>query len=227
MSYRLTALIIKGEQSQFDQLTKPIEKLGLSIKTVNTSEAAINYLQVNKPGFIFMDLTIDGKNAIDLLSEIQGLPVFLKSIIVVFSERTEHYVQVSALNAGADDVLLKPVNKRVFASKLNTWIRRMTSSERAHDSTQVNGDFSLDRERYSLVVKNEEVSLQRKEFEIISLLVSRPRKVFSRKEIRQTVWGSSEKGKNRTIDVHIRNLRSKIGPDYIRTYKGVGYSFDK
>jgi two-component system alkaline phosphatase synthesis response regulator PhoP len=145
---------------------------------------------------------------------------------VVFGEGDENYVEIAALNAGADDFLVKPVNKRVFASRLNAWMRRQVRSDIANGVSASNGAFNLDRDRYSLLVRNVEISLQRKEFEILALLASRPRKVFTRKEIKELVWGDVNKARNRTIDVHITNLRAKIGPDLIRTYKGVGYSFD-
>lgn len=227
MSYNSTVLIVQGKNSQFDALKKAIGKAKLSHHIVSASDDALEYLALHQPSFIFLDLLIDDRDAIDLLSEIENREMRGTSTAVIFSDRNEHYVQITSLNAGADDFLVKPVNKRVFASRLNTWIRRQEMVLGLSDLKEPDRDFALDKERYALIVKEVEVSLQRKEFEIISLLISRPRKVFSRKEIRESVWGTVGKGKNRTIDVHIRNLRSKIGSNYIKTYKGVGYSFDK
>jgi len=122
---------------------------------------------------------------------------------------------------------VKPVNKRVFISRLHAWLRIRSASRGAVNQTNSSEEIIMDQERYTLVVKGNEVLLQRKEFEIISLLASKPKKVFSRDEIKELVWGEPSHGvRNRTIDVHIRNLRIKIGKEYIRTFKGVGYSFD-
>jgi two-component system alkaline phosphatase synthesis response regulator PhoP len=227
MSFNPTVLIIKGKNSQFEQLEKAISKAELNMHVVSDMDKAMKYFAEYRPSFLFMDLIVSGMDAIDFLGQMHNTGALSGCTSVVFSDRKESYVEVSALDAGADDYLVKPVNKRVFSSRLRMWKRnRIWISVATNGGTPVI-DFSLDRDRYALVVGGDDIILQRKEFEIISLLVSRPRKVFSRKEIRQMVWGSAEKGKNRTIDVHIRNLRSKIGPNYIKTYKGVGYSFDK
>jgi two-component system alkaline phosphatase synthesis response regulator PhoP len=227
MAFNPTVLIIKGKNSQFEQFEKAISKAALDFFVVTDVEKGIRYLVEQRPSFLFMDLIVAGKDAIEILAEMHKSGMLTGCTCVVFSDRKEHYVEVSALDAGADDYLIKPVNKRVFSSRLHVWLRRQMQISIALNGGLPVVDFTLDEDRYALVVGGSEIILQRKEFEIISLLVSKPRKVFSRKEIRQVVWGSADKGKNRTIDVHIRNLRSKIGPRYIKTYKGVGYSFDK
>ena len=227
MEYSSTLLILEGKHSQFDELSKVIAKSRLHVHKVSKSEDALAYLALQKPELFFLDLTLDNRDAFDFLTELESKDLRGPATVVVFSERNEHYVEITALNSGADDYMVKPVNKRVLSSRINAWLRRKILSSGNPDMTRVKNDFSLDRERFALIIREEEVSLQRKEFEIISLLISRPRKVFSRNEIRESVWGSIGKGKHRSIDVHIRNLRSKIGSDYIKTYKGVGYSFDK
>ncbi len=227
MDYSSTVLILEGKHSQFDELGKVFGKARLHVHCVSRSEEALEYFALHKPELFFLDLTFDNSDAFDFLNELEIKGLRGNTTIVVFSERNEHYVEISALNSGADDYIIKPVNKRVLESRIKAWLRRKMSSENNPDITRIKSDFTLDRERFALIIREEEVSLQRKEFEIISLLISRPRKVFSRNEIRESVWGSVGKGKHRSIDVHIRNLRSKIGSDYIKTYKGVGYSFDK
>jgi two-component system alkaline phosphatase synthesis response regulator PhoP len=172
-----------------------------------------------------MDLLIDKKDAIDLLKEMDQLGLRRDTTVVVFSSRKENYVQITALNAGADDFLIKPVNRRVFESRLNAWLRRSTAFVGPESSGNPN-EVLLNQERFSMQVNGEEIILQRREFEIISLLSSRPKKVYSRDEIKESIWGKSPKIRNRTIDVHIRNLRIKVGARYIKTYKGIGYSFD-
>lgn len=223
---RAPVVMVKGLNSQFERLQPTVEKAKLNSVLVDGSAAFFQMIADYKPSLVLLDLTFKSGDAIDVIKELDHLGIRERMTVVVFGERDEHYVEIAALNAGADDYLVKPVNKRVFAGRLNSWMRKQLLIEAVHVSPAGGGAFNLDRESYSLVVRDKAVSLQRKEFEIIALLSSKPRKVFSRKEIKQTVWGDPDGARNRTIDVHITNLRAKIGSDFIRTYKGVGYSFD-
>lgn len=226
MSKKAQVVMFQGRNTQFDKLVKTVESAGLDAQLVKNASALLQIIIDTKPSILMLDLHYDEMDAIDMLQQLQHRGMSNLLTVVVFGDGEEHYVEIAALNAGADDYLIKPVNKRILASRLNAWMRRQSRLDAALGKPTRKGSFNLDRERYSLMVSNNEVALQRKEFEIISLLASRPRKVFSRKEIKEIVWGSADKAKNRTIDVHITNLRSKIGPDFIKTYKGVGYSFD-
>ncbi|MCA1750832.1 MAG: response regulator transcription factor [Cryomorphaceae bacterium] len=224
---RAPVVMVKGRNSQFERLQSTVEKAKLKSAILESGEAFFQLLTDHRPSLVLLDLTLDSGDAIDIIRELDHLGIREQMTVVVFGERDEHYVEIAALNAGADDYLVKPVNKRVFAGRLNSWMRKQLLIEASvAGGPSTNGAFNLDRESYSLVVRDKAVSLQRKEFEIISLLASKPRKVFSRKEIKETVWGDPDGARNRTIDVHITNLRAKIGSDFIRTYKGVGYSFD-
>jgi len=226
MSSFTEVVCVKGLNSQFDQLSKVIESANLSVKCIEKTDELIPYVQKRKPALILLDLMIDRKDAIDILKELEQIAIRRYSCVVVFSDRKENYVQITALNSGADDFMVKPVNKRVFASRLKAWLRKHAAHQGLSDYAGNGSEVVLDEEKFVLVVKGDEVSLQRKEFEIISLLASKPKKVFSREEIKELVWGDNTNVRNRTIDVHIRNLRSKIGRKYIKTYKGIGYSFD-
>lgn len=226
MPLNQSVLIVTGQNTQFDELIPIMEKLKLDVFTVNSSLDALDHLNSATPNLILTDILIDNKDAIDLISDIHRIREDELASIVVFSERKEHYVEVTALNAGADDFLVKPVNKRVFESRLNAWLRHLESRTDRQNRVKGIGDVALDEEKFSAYVKNTEVLLQRKEFEIMSLLISKPKKVFSREEIKESVWVDVQNVRNRTIDVHIRNLRSKIGSKYIKTYKGIGYSYD-
>lgn len=226
MSNHAPVIMVQGQKSQFERLIKSVEKANLTAELVSGSKALFAKLNEFKPSIIMLDMQLDDdKDAIDVLQELVHRGVSQDITVIVFGDENENYVQIAALNAGADDYIVKPINKRVFGSKLNAWMRRQTKLVEESNVTTEMGSFNLDREKYSLIVSDNEITLQRKEFEILSLLASRPRKVFSRKEIKQIVWGDGNHTRNRTIDVHITNLRSKIGSGYIRTYKGVGYSF--
>ncbi|MEM9050649.1 MAG: response regulator transcription factor [Bacteroidota bacterium] len=220
-------ICVKGRNSQFPQLIKLISSEGFKVDCLDDVEHLIPTIQRRKPALVIMDLLLEDKDAIGLLKEMElkGLKSFCS--VVVLSDRNENYVEITALNAGADDFMVKPVNKRVFISRLHTWLRRHSASRGVFNLNSDGEGVILDHERYMLLVQGDEVLLQRKEFEIISLLASKPKKVFSRDEIKELVWGDpNHLVRNRTIDVHIRNLRIKIGREYIKTYKGIGYSFD-
>ncbi len=226
MSHRDSLLLVEGRNSQFKELSSILQKFKLDFKTVNSSAEALKFLGSETPGLVLMDLLIDARDAIDLTGEIRNSVKNCDSNIVVFSDRKENYVEITALNAGADDFMVKPVNKRLFESRLKAWLRQSTRQAISENGSATRGDIYLDEERYIAVVRESEVVLQRKEFQIMSLLLSKPQKVFSRIEIKEMVWLDSRRVRNRTIDVHIRNLRSKLGGEYIRTYKGIGYSFE-
>jgi two-component system alkaline phosphatase synthesis response regulator PhoP len=224
MKSDLVVLIVKGQNSQFEKLVKVIEEQGYSYDCVESSTDAVKYLSEKYPVLILSDLLIDRKDAIDIMVESNRKQIGAKTKFVVFSDRREHYVEIAALKQGADDFLVKPVNKRVFASRLEAWMRwhKADNGIRGHLSS---GNLFLDNERFLAVVKGREIALQRKEFEIMSLLFSQPGKVYSRPELKSNLWTDSQNVRDRTIDVHIRNLRGKLGAHYIKTYKGVGYSF--
>jgi two-component system alkaline phosphatase synthesis response regulator PhoP len=217
-------LVVKGQNSQFGKLLKVIEKQGYAYDCVESSVDAVNYLSQNYPALVLSDLLIDSRDAIDIMVETNRKSIGAESTFVVFSDRKEHYVEITALNEGADDFLVKPVNKRIFASRLEAWMRWHQVDNRMDDQTP-SGEMFLDKEKFLAVVKGYEIALQRKEFEIMSLLVSKPGKVYSRSELKTNLWIDTQNVRDRTIDVHIRNLRGKLGAHYIKTYKGVGYSF--
>lgn len=225
LSYTHSVLLIQGEQSQFDELGLILEGEGLAIWREVDLPSAMHYVRLHRPPLILMDLMIGDKDAIDLLKDLNGENLLRGAMAVVISERTERYVEIAALEAGADDYLVKPVNNLVFSSRLRSWTRRLNGALIQASETQKQA-FHLDRDHYSILLPDGEVQLQRKEFEIISLLSSRPKKIFTRGEIKEKVWGNSLKTKVRTIDVHITNLRSKVGEEIIKTHKGLGYSFD-
>jgi two-component system alkaline phosphatase synthesis response regulator PhoP len=227
MQANTEVICIRGKNSQFNQLTELIEREKLKVECLDNVDSAIQAINRKKPALVIMDLLLEGKDAIDLLKEMEQKGLKKKCSVVILSERKENYVEITALNSGADDFLVKPVNKRVFVSRLNAWLRNHAVTRDTLNLSENGEEVILDQEKYMLLLKGDEVLLQRKEFEIISLLASKPKKVFSREEIKEMVWGDpNHVVRNRTIDVHIRNLRIKIGRGFIKTYKGIGYSFD-
>lgn len=227
MSSFAEVICVIGKNSQFPQLSEWMKAEQLKVIHIDNADQVISTIQNRKPALVLMDLLLEGKDAIDLLKEMEQKSLRRYFTVVVISDRKENYVEITALNSGADDFLVKPVNKHVFISRLRAWLRSHLASRGTINITQSGDDLILDRDKHMIVVKGQEYVLQRKEFEIISLLASKPKKVFSREEMKELVWGESNHlVRNRTIDVHIRNLRIKIGKEYIKTFKGIGYSFD-
>lgn len=221
-----SVLILKGPESQFDDLLESINQVCEQVSVVSSTDSAVVHLSKKSPPLILMDLIFDGKEAIDFIEYAHQMGVTRRSLIIIFSSRQENYVQIAALNAGAADFMVKPVNKRVFSSRLKSWLRQqaLVQDNGASDFENPNAVI-LDEEKYVAIVNRKNIELQRREFEIMALLVSKPRKVFSREEIIDKVWTQNTNVNARTIDVHIRNLRTKLGPNQIKTFKGVGYSY--
>jgi two-component system, OmpR family, alkaline phosphatase synthesis response regulator PhoP len=169
-----------------------------------------------------------GMDGIETCERIRALPLLKNSMIVFLTARGEDYSQIAGFAAGADDYITKPIKPKVLLSRINAILKRTTlinSTEIKETKIIQLGDLFIDREKYIAVKGNSELNLPKKEFELLLLLVSRPGKVFTRSEIFQLVWGDDVVVGDRTIDVHIRKLREKIGEDLILTIKGVGYKF--
>jgi two-component system alkaline phosphatase synthesis response regulator PhoP len=163
-------------------------------------------------------------DGIETCRELRALPEFKNTIITFLTARDEDYSQIAGFEVGADDYITKPIKPRVFISRIRALLRRLEAN--SGDAKLKVGDIVIDRERYMVVKSGVEIQLPRKEFELMSLLVSKPGRVFKREEILSKVWGNETIVGDRTIDVHIRKLREKIGDDYFKTIKGIGYKFD-
>lgn len=163
-------------------------------------------------------------DGIETCRELRTMPEFKNTLIAFLTARDEDYSQIAGFEVGADDYITKPIKPRVFISRIRALLRRLESNDSV--AKVVVGDIEIDRERYLVVKGGKEISLPRKEFELMSLLVSKPGRVFKREEILSRVWGNDTIVGDRTIDVHIRKLREKIGDDYFKTIKGIGYKFD-
>ena len=198
---------------------------GFSVITSKNSREAIKKAVEEIPQLVLVDLLMPELDGIDICIELRHKPELENTLIVFHTERNEDYSQIAAFNAGADDYIIKPVKIRVLVSRLKALLKRHNSHQVEIDKIHMTG-LTIDRERYLIFLEGEEIILPRKEFELLSLLNTSPRKVFTRKEISQLIWGYEIFSKNRTIDVHIRKLREKLGNKYIKTIKGIGYSLE-
>lgn len=218
-------LLIDTDDELLSAVQEALTAEGFSVISSKNSREAIKLANEELPQLVLVDLLMPELDGIDICIELRQKPELKNTLIVFHTERSEDYSQIAAFNAGADDYIIKPVKPRVLVSRLKALLKRHSDHHIETEKTQLTG-LTIDRERYLIFLEGEEIVLPRKEFELLSLLSTSPRKVFTRKEISQLIWGYEIYAKNRTIDVHIRKLREKLGDKYIKTIKGIGYSLE-
>ena len=201
-------------------------RLDLKIYGSESAEKAIEICKVDIPEIIIVDFDLTDMDGIEFTVEIRSIKNLSNSIIAFYTYKSEDFLQIAAFNAGADDYIIKPVKLKILEHRLKALLRR-TQAGKAIPSQEIYlGDLKINREKFQISKGNENLSLPKKEFELLALLATKPNKVFLRNEIFKQIWtGEIEEG-NRTIDVHIRKLRSKLGDNYIKTIKGVGYKLN-
>jgi two-component system alkaline phosphatase synthesis response regulator PhoP len=216
-------LIADDEQDILDILQFNLEAEGFTVETANNGVLAIEKAKSFLPDLIILDVMMPGKTGIEVCSALRLLPAFKSTLIIFLTAMSDDIAEVKGLEIGADDYLKKPIRPKVLMSKVNSLFRRV-SKEVDHNINL--GELIINRENFSVHYKNEDISLARKEFELLSLLASKPSKVFLRNEILNQIWGTEVIVGDRTIDVHIRKIRQKLNLDCIKTVKGVGYKFE-
>jgi two-component system alkaline phosphatase synthesis response regulator PhoP len=220
-------LVVDDEPDILEFLQYNLEKEGFTVVTASDGEAGIQMAERENPDLIILDIMMPKMDGVEVCRVLRSRPQFAQTVIAFLTAREEDFSQIAALETGGDDYITKPIRPRVFLSRIRALLRRTerNDKETLENIIQV-GDLAIDRDRI-LVQRGEEViELAKKEFELLNLLVSKPGKVFSREEIFNKVWGTDVIVGNRTIDVHIRKLREKIGDHYIKTIKGIGYKFE-
>jgi len=216
-------LIVDDEEDIRLLLKYNLEKEGHIVSCASNGKEALKMVAHQKPELILLDVMMPIMDGIEVCEELKSDQVNKDIIICFLTARSEDYSQIAGLEAGGDDYVSKPIKPKVLMSRINALLRRQNTISSKNDAQE---DFIIDRERY-LIVKNKiEIQLPKKEFELLAFLASRPNVVFKRDVILVTVWGSDVVVGDRTIDVHIRKLREKIGDEYITTIKGVGYKFN-
>ena len=218
-----TILLVDDEQDILDFLTYTLKKEGHKVFTANNGVDGIKFAKDLNPDLIILDVMMPQMDGIEACQIIRNEMQMNRPVIAFLTSRSEDYSQIAGLEAGADDYINKPIRPRLFLSKVESLLRRRISSP----ETIASPDLQIDREKYLITFKGTEIMLPKKEFELIELLASRPGKVFNRDQILNIVWGDGAIVGERTIDVHIRKLREKLGNSYIRTIKGVGYTFNE
>ena len=217
-------LLVDDEQDVLEFMKYNLEKEGFWVYTATNGADGIQLAKKIKPHLIVLDLMMPVKDGITTCRELRGMDEFKHTLITFLTARDEDYSQIAGFESGADDYITKPIKPKVFISRINALFRRL--EEKSTSNNIKIGNIEIDKEKYIVVKDGKEITLPRKEFELLGLLVSKPGRVFKREEILNKVWGNDTIVGDRTIDVHIRKLREKIGEEVFKTIKGIGYKFD-
>ena len=220
-----TILLVDDEVDILEFLSYNIRKEGYKVFTASNGEEAIKMTQQISPSLILLDVMMPKMDGIETCQVIRKDLKLSQPIIAFLTSRAEDYAQIAGFEAGADDYITKPIRPRLLITKIESLLRRLDKT-RGIDVEVGESSLRIDREKYMVEVNGEQLVLPKKEFELLELLVSRPGKVYNRDQILAIVWGNETIVGERTIDVHIRKLREKLGDHYIRTIKGVGYTFN-
>lgn len=223
-------LLVDDEVDILEFISYNLEKEGYKVYTAQNGVEAIKLAEKKTPDLIILDVMMPEMDGIAACEEIRRIPSLQNVVIAFLTARGEDYSQIAGFEAGADDYITKPIRPKVLVSRVKALLKRtgggiMTEQAVENSTTITIGNLVIDKERYLINSEGVEMVLPRKEFELLSLLVSKPGKVFTREEIYYSVWGDNVVVGDRTIDVHIRKLREKIGNDHIKTLKGIGYKF--
>ena len=220
-------LLVDDEQDILEIVGYNLSQEGYQIVTASNGKEAITKAKKEHPQLIIMDVMMPEMDGMEACENIRKIPELQDTIITFLTARSEDYSQVAGFDAGADDYIAKPIKPKVLVSKVQALLRRLKGVEGVSNSSTLNvGNIEINREEYKIVNEGKEIVLPRKEFELFYLLATKPGKVFTREEILDKVWGNEVVVGGRTIDVHIRKLREKIGDNFFKTIKGVGYKIE-
>lgn len=218
-------LVVDDEESILELLKYNLEKQGYDVRTAAEGQEAVDIAKKFHPDLVLLDIMMPKMDGVEACRQIRAIPELINTFIVFLTARAEEYSEIAAFDGGADDYILKPIKPRALMSRISAIFRR--DSKKKNTTSQIKiGDLIVDRTSYTVKINGREVSLPKKEFELLFFLAQNPNKVFNREELLQNIWGSDVYVLARTVDVHIRKVREKIGDDYITTVKGVGYKFN-
>ncbi len=217
-------LLVDDEPDILEIVGYNLSQEGYSVITAENGLRALDQAKKHKPHLIILDVMMPEMDGIEACEKLRAMPEISESVITFLTARGEDYSQLAGFEAGADDYITKPVKPKVLVSKVKALLRRYKEAQETPQNLKL-GNLTINREEYKIIKDKKEMLLPRKEFELLALLASKPGKVFKREEILDVVWGNEVIVGGRTIDVHIRKLREKIGDNRFKTVKGVGYKF--
>lgn len=219
-------LIVDDEPDILELIEYNLNKEGYQVFVAHNGQEAVAEAKKVLPDLIILDVMMPKMDGIEACRVMRTMPEFKNTFMVFLTARSEEYSEIAGFNVGADDYIAKPIKPRALVSRINAILRRNQPSEDSADNKLEIGDLVIDREAFLVFQAGEKVVLAKKEFELLYLLASKPGKVYTREAILKNIWEDSVVVTNRTIDVHIRKLREKLGENYVSTVKGVGYKFE-
>ncbi|MDN5204950.1 response regulator transcription factor [Fulvivirgaceae bacterium BMA10] len=220
-------ILIFDDDSEILELLKyNLEKEGYLVKTSTKSSQAPQIAKDFHPDLIILDIMMPDQDGIETCRQLRDHPQFYKTFILFLTARSEEYSEVAAFENGADDYIIKPIKPRALISRINVIFEKKINAKSLNKKIRV-GELLINHRSYSIFLGDKEVQMAKKEFDLLSFLALNPKKVYSRDMLLATIWGSDSNVQPRTVDVHIRKIRDKIGGNFIATVKGVGYKFDK
>ncbi len=219
-------LIVDDEPDILELIEYNLKKEGYQVYTAANGQAAITEAKKFLPDLIILDIMMPKMDGIEVCRLLRSMPEFKNTFMVFLTARSEEYSEIAGFNVGADDYIAKPIKPRALISRINAILRRNSQADEVIENKIEIADLIIDRETFLVYRRGEKIVLAKKEFELLYLLASRPGKVYTREIILKSIWEDSVIVTNRTIDVHIRKLREKLGDNYVATVKGVGYKFE-
>ena len=224
MSQRSKILIVDDEADIIEILKYNLEKEDFDVRGASDGEMGLALANSFKPDLILLDIMMPKMDGIEVCKQIKEAGTLPNTMIAFLTARNEDFTQITALESGGDDFINKPIRPRVLISRVKALLRRTAKAE-VENIVKIR-DLKIDREKFLVFKEEEQIELAKKQFELLNLLISKPGKVFTREEIFNKIWGPDVLVGDRTIDVHIRKLRDKLGVNYIKTLKGIGYKFE-
>ncbi len=218
-------LVVDDEVDILELLKYNLKKEGYNVKTVTNGIDAVETAKDFFPDLVLLDIMMPHQDGVETCRQLRELPELENMFIIFLTARSEEYSEVAAFDIGADDYITKPIKPRALISRIGAMFRRGEVKSKDNNLISV-GDLSIDRASYTIMVKDKKITLPKKEFQLLYFLAQNPNKVFSRDDLLQNIWGTDVYVLARTVDVHIRKVREKIGEGFIRTVKGVGYKFE-
>ncbi len=224
MSKKNKVLIADDEQDILDMLQYILEKEGYEVKIAKSGPEAIKIAQEFQPRLILLDIMMPQMDGIETCRNMRDVEELKDTVIVFLTARSEEYSEIAAFESGANDYIVKPIKPRALVSRIASYFRKETVS-RKNSVISIN-DLVIDKTSYTVTVADKKITLAKKEFELLYFLCQHPNKIFNRDDILKRVWGTDVYVVSRTVDVHIRKIREKVGEHYISTVKGIGYKFE-
>ncbi|MEL6561979.1 MAG: response regulator transcription factor [Bacteroidota bacterium] len=218
-------LVVDDESDILELLKYNLSKEGYEVKTASDGVKGLEIAKNFIPDMILLDIMMPKQDGVETCRLIRETPELQNVFVIFLTARSEEYSEVAAFETGADDYITKPIKPRALMSRINALFRRESKKKKNQNKISV-GDLSIDRSSYTVTSKEEKINLPKKEFELLYFLAQNPGKVFSRDDLLKNIWGTDVYVLARTVDVHIRKVREKIGEGYITTVKGVGYKFE-